>query len=518
MGIFVDSQLRHFLFRREVQRWTNELRQDGIVLPDTNVKSNAKLKTLPNFALGLTLQRESRRRNTNGGRDVIPLQQSQNMSAGDPNLLSSWIASSHNIRVTIFESPDAPPLSFAPKVSLQQQMRRKRYWCEQNWLCFRCLKAPTYGSYSECSLVCGTCARDIICNAPHEPPRTAIDMSIRVGTVDEPPPPSSSWLIPRIIHQTWFEGITPERYPQLLRLQNSWKNTGWEYKFYDDADVEQYITTNFPPRFLHAYQSLTPGAYKADFFRYLVLMKDGGIYADVDVMLDTTLDSFVTPTMGFFVPRDAVGAQVGGNFCLWNGLIGSAPAHPFMIRAVERMMTLVLNRADLYDMEREICQNDKHMGETWKTRIEPNLLLSGPCALGVAVNEATGNDPVRKFDIGWNLQAALTGGNIPKSHVPGDALILALDKNDLGALRMSDIDRSIIVASTDMPGISKDPIGSARGSSDKNRLGGTKIKASGKRPPHYSLAGKGDWVWGTKYVYSDALTANEIVSFNVIND
>ena len=97
------------------------------------------------------------------------------------------------------------------------------------------------------------------------------------------------------------------------------------------------------------------------------------------------------------------------------------------------------------------------MGETWKTRIEPNLLLSGPCALGVAVNEATGNDPVTKFDIGWICRRP-NDGNIPNSHVPGDTLILALDKNDLGALRMSDIDRNIIVASTDMPGISKDPI------------------------------------------------------------
>ena len=327
VGIFVDSQLRHYLFRREVQRWMNKLQEEGIDLPDTDAQSNirgAKLKTLPHFVLGLTLQREARRKK---GVNTDMRLRNQTISAGKLDMLSSWVENSNNIHVTISESRQAPSLNLVPKNSLQHQMR-KRLWCEQNWLCFRCLKAPNYGSYPRCSLVCGKCARDLICNTPHDPPRTTIDMSIRVNTADR----ADAWLIPRIIHQTWYEGITPDRYPQLVRLQNSWKNSGWEYRFYDDAAVVEYIEANFPSRFLHAYQSLTPGAYKADFFRYLVLMKDGGIYADVDVMMDTTLDSFVTPTMGFFVPRDAVGAQIGENFCLWNGLIGSAPAHPFMIR------------------------------------------------------------------------------------------------------------------------------------------------------------------------------------------
>jgi len=508
LGIFIDSQLRHYLFRREVQRWMNELQEEGIDLPDTDAQSNirgAKLKTLPHFALGLTMQREARRKK---GVNTDMRLRNRTISAGKLDVLSSWVENSQNIHVTITESRQASSLNLVPKISLQEQMR-KRLWCEQNWLCFRCLKAPNYGSYPRCSLVCGKCARDLICNTPRDPPRTTIDMSVRVHTADR----ADAWLIPRIIHQTWYEDITPDRYPQLVRLQNSWKNAGWEYRFYDDAAVVEFIEANFPSRFLRAYQSLTPGAYKADFFRYLVLMKDGGIYADVDVILDTNLDSFVTPTMGFFVPRDSVGAQIDENFCLWNGLIGSAPAHPFMIRAVERMMNLVLNRADLYDMEREICQNSNFSGETWKTRIEPNLLLSGPCALGVAVNEAIGNDPVTKFDIGFTLQPT-PGTENP--HLSGDTLILGLDKNDLGALRMSDIDRNIIVASTDLPGLSKDPIESPALGKRKAIIGAKGVGTSAKRPPHYSLAGKGDWVWGTQYVYTDALTANEIIKLNII--
>jgi hypothetical protein len=44
-----------------------------------------------------------------------------------------------------------------------------------------------------------------------------------------------SRIIPRIIHQTWYENITIEEYPNMSRLVESWKNSGWEYKFYSDA-------------------------------------------------------------------------------------------------------------------------------------------------------------------------------------------------------------------------------------------------------------------------------------------
>lgn len=54
-------------------------------------------------------------------------------------------------------------------------------------------------------------------------------------------------------------------------------------------------------------------------------MKEGGVYADVDILLDASLDDFVTPSLSFFAPRDVVCEYAGEPFCLWNGLIGSAP-------------------------------------------------------------------------------------------------------------------------------------------------------------------------------------------------
>jgi mannosyltransferase OCH1-like enzyme len=68
--------------------------------------------------------------------------------------------------------------------------------------------------------------------------------------------------IPRIIHQTWFEDITLESYPQLYRLQNTWRASGWEYRFYTDDSARKYIQDNYPPRFVTIFDSIIPGAYK----------------------------------------------------------------------------------------------------------------------------------------------------------------------------------------------------------------------------------------------------------------
>ena len=68
--------------------------------------------------------------------------------------------------------------------------------------------------------------------------------------------------IPKIIHQTWHSPVDADRYPQLKRLQNSWLTSGWEYRFYTDEDARAFIAENYPERFVRAFDSVIPGAYK----------------------------------------------------------------------------------------------------------------------------------------------------------------------------------------------------------------------------------------------------------------
>lgn len=117
-------------------------------------------------------------------------------------------------------------------------------------------------------------------------------------------------LIPKLIHQTYYEPITAENYPNFSRLVNSWTASGWDYSFYTDEDAAKFLTENFPPEVREAYDALVPGAYKADLFRYCVLFIFGGVYSDVDVMLSADLDVLLEEDIGFMVPVDEVSQRL----------------------------------------------------------------------------------------------------------------------------------------------------------------------------------------------------------------
>ena len=161
---------------------------------------------------------------------------------------------------------------------------------------------------------------------------------------------------------------------------------------------------------------------KADFFRLLVLYKDGGIYADADVHLEINLATFLTPNLSFFVPRETIRDLAGKDYCLWNGLLGAAPGHPIIAKAIERMLELISTKADYYDVERRTCIASGNSASVWKLRSLPTLLLSGPCALGMAVNEAIGKeDLLANFEPGW---LAPLPESVTRGREIGDALIL----------------------------------------------------------------------------------------------
>jgi len=425
---------------------------------------------------------------------------------------------------TISDTPiQSSPVSVSisePSNSIQPQRRHKESiqmklrndWnCEPSWWCNRCLMQ--LGSFSNCSSTCDECAINAICDkdGSDNTKRSQIKVDVQVTSFN-----TQQYRIPKIIHQTYFEEITMEKYPQLLRLQNTWKASGWEYRFYDDATAREYITTNYPPRFVSVFDALLPGAYKADFFRYLVLFKDGGVYVDVDVMLNTNLDTFITPDLAFFSPLDAVGTFADEQYCLWNGLLGSAPAHPALANVIEWMVNLVSNRGDMYDMEQTVCSfSGVDKLENWKIRAEPGLMLSGPCALGLAVNNALGNEPLSKFTSGLLTHK---GYNTRKredlnSDAIGNIMILAVDKSDLGAFRFNDPERNVMIASTDLQGLSKTPMVYEK---SENLRG--KDAALVKQKPHYSISTAGDKLWGTHDVYTDDLITEEVISLAVSYD
>jgi hypothetical protein len=101
-------------------------------------------------------------------------------------------------------------------------------------------------------------------------------------------------LIPRIIHQTYKTRTIPEKARPVVQ---SWAvaNNNWQYRFYDDPACLEFVEKEFP-EYVEAYQSLPKDVERSDFFRYMVILRMGGVYADIDVECRQPLDTVIRPS------------------------------------------------------------------------------------------------------------------------------------------------------------------------------------------------------------------------------
>jgi len=87
-------------------------------------------------------------------------------------------------------------------------------------------------------------------------------------------------LVPKCIYQTWHTKDLP---PHMKKCVDDLKlsNPDFTHHLYDDVECRKFIADNFSKKVLYAYDTLVPGAFKADLWRYCVLYKNGGIYLDI---------------------------------------------------------------------------------------------------------------------------------------------------------------------------------------------------------------------------------------------
>ncbi len=87
-------------------------------------------------------------------------------------------------------------------------------------------------------------------------------------------------IIPLHVYQTWYTKNLP---PKMNACREKLKqlNPTFTFHLYDDNDCANFIKKHFTIQVFNAYNSLIPGAYKADLWRACVLFVNGGIYMDI---------------------------------------------------------------------------------------------------------------------------------------------------------------------------------------------------------------------------------------------
>nr|WRK65050.1 glycosyltransferase [Marseillevirus futianmevirus] len=183
----------------------------------------------------------------------------------------------------------------------------------------------------------------------------------------------ASWKqkIPFIIFQTNEEKVLPG----MKEALDSWvqKNPEYEHRYFPTEKQREFLVQHFDRPVLKAYDSLIPGAYKADLFRYCVLWIHGGVYADSAMVCLSSLREWLPRDKSLVSAKDR-GVSSG----IYQAFFASTPQHP----AIKRIIDLVVSRVK----NRDYGNRD--------------LYTTGPIAFGNGLNLWLGRPENKEFEPG----------------------------------------------------------------------------------------------------------------------
>ena len=171
--------------------------------------------------------------------------------------------------------------------------------------------------------------------------------------------------IPRVLYQTFktYAGI-----PLSTRLQMRFERLhclGWRYEFYDDDRIIEFLHREYGGDVVRAYDRLAIGANKADFFRYSVLYKYGGVYLDIDSQITARMDSFVEPE-----DRAIIALEGNKTFFVQWALFYEA-GHPFLAKTLDLII-------DNIATNRFPCDGHSMTGPTPYTKAIKEVIAGDP--------------------------------------------------------------------------------------------------------------------------------------------
>lgn len=144
--------------------------------------------------------------------------------------------------------------------------------------------------------------------------------------------------VPKKVFQTWKS--EDQLIPYQKRSRESVKQLypDHEYKLWSDADIEAFVTAEYPEFHEDTWQRMTPFIKKIDCWRYMLLYKQGGIYFDIDVIVKRNMEHLFDVPGAAYVPAQ-------NPWMLWrNGadaaspaIIASAPGNRFWLEMLEHI-------------------------------------------------------------------------------------------------------------------------------------------------------------------------------------
>ena len=152
--------------------------------------------------------------------------------------------------------------------------------------------------------------------------------------------------------------------------------------------------------YLFAFQNLSTYHFSR-IVRYAVLLLEGGIYADNDLLpeeegVKELLKNNETSFFSSIDRKDIKDNEGKKSHCLLNGMIGASPGHPALAVALSRIVSHTLRKSTIADIGRNLCPDPP----LWHLLSFDPIYLTGPCLLGTSANIALGRSSFSTFEPG----------------------------------------------------------------------------------------------------------------------
>ena len=149
-------------------------------------------------------------------------------------------------------------------------------------------------------------------------------------------------VIPLNLYLTWsIKKLPPKMQENVDRMRKV--NPEFNIQIFDCDERREFIKNNFPEDILIAYDTLKPGAYKADLWRLCVLYINGGIYIDIKFNCINNF-KFIAFTEKEHLLLDRPGFWKEGEIGLANGIIVAKPKNNLLLRCINKISENVKNK------------------------------------------------------------------------------------------------------------------------------------------------------------------------------
>jgi mannosyltransferase OCH1-like enzyme len=152
------------------------------------------------------------------------------------------------------------------------------------------------------------------------------------------------YKIPNIVHQTFKNSKLPLEIIKIIS-DNKKMCPNFKFIFYDDNACDKFIKNNYDSHIYKAYKSINDcyGAMKADFFRYCVLYKLGGVYLDIKSKINKPLFNIIQKDdiCLLDIPRSNLEPWRKNAPTYEQWLLIFAPNHPYLLETINTLTNYI---------------------------------------------------------------------------------------------------------------------------------------------------------------------------------